>query len=156
MVQKPLLCKITSYCLGTIIVCWVEWKLCSLVAAEMENMLWCACISGAACHRVSCPGHSGIHTGGGRCCPWWLIMWPSSFSPPLPEGRAEIGMFSASLLLDFLYSEMFFIPHTDSHSSAAACPRSSPYNCFFFLFLAPLIFLFCSFCASLRSSLSPT
>lgn len=81
---------------------------------------------------------TGIHVGGERCCPWWLIMWPSSFSPPTSWREAADtlgGMFSDCLLLDFLYPKMFFLPlQTWSHSSAAACPQSSSCYSFFFFF----------------------
>lgn len=101
---------------------------------------------------------TGIHVGGERCFPWWLIMWPSSFSPPTSWREAADtlgGMFSDCLLLDFLYPKMFFLPlQTCSHSSAAACPQSS--SCYsFFFFLTSMIYLFCFLCIHLRSSSFP-
>lgn len=85
-------------------------------------------------HAESCPGPVGNRRGG-EVMPWWLIMWPSSFSPPPPGERLEItlrAMFLDCPLFHFLYLKMFSAPvQTHSYSSAAVCPQSPSSYTFF-------------------------
>lgn len=78
-------------------------------------------------HAESCPGPVGNRRGW-EVMPWWLIMWPSSFSPPPPGERLEItlrAMFLDCPLFHFLYLKMFSAPvQTHSYSSAAVFPQS--------------------------------